>query len=104
MGICIGEFNHKYYVAFLYFFLINEIIMLLTFNSAIGGEVSIDEFGLETISFKYWLYALSIIALYFFTFIAIYLTYYHTKYMLNNQTTWERVRRDSISYLKSVRP
>lgn len=104
MGICIGQFNHKYYVLFLYSLTINELIMMFTFQSLIPNEVIIDEFGIETLTLRYWFYALSLIFLYFFTFMAAYLAIYHTYYMMNNLTTWEKVKRDSISYLKNLSP
>jgi hypothetical protein len=55
------------------------------------------------LTFRYWFYALSLIFLYFFTFMSVYLAAYHTFYMFNNLTTWEKVKRDSISYLKNLR-
>jgi hypothetical protein len=102
MGICIGEFNHKYYVLFLYSYLLNTVILMYNFHSSIVHEVLLDEFGVEHLSGKYYLYAIGLIILYFNTFLASYLTINHTMFMVNNQTTWESVKRDSIPYLKHV--
>lgn len=102
MGICIGEFNHKYYILFLYTFLANSIVSLVEISMMIKEEVTIDAFGVEHLSIYYYGYALVLILLYFGLVLLIYLTAYHSYYLVTNQTTWEFFKRDSIPYLRGI--
>lgn len=74
--------------------------MLTCFHTYIKEEIHLDEHGLEHLSPSYYFYALALIFLYFSTFFATWLTWSHTFFMLNNETSWESVKRNSISYLK----
>lgn len=102
MGVCIGEFNHKHYVLFLYCYLVNTFLLVRAFHLHILGEVTLDEKGVEHLSLKYYFEAVILILLYFNSFLAVYLTFFHTIFMFNNITTWEKAKRDSIWYLKNV--
>ena len=44
------------------------------------------------------------VGLYFNLFLGLFLSSMHTYLLLNNSTTWELHKRDSISYLKHLDP
>jgi hypothetical protein len=104
MGICVGEFNHKYYLLFLYFALANAIVLIEASWRNIIPEVVLDEGGVEHVSFLYCFLALALIVLSFKLILMLYLSIYHSFYAITAQTTWEFFKRSSITYLSGVSP
>lgn len=47
LGICIGESNQKYYIPFLWFFLLSSFIQLITYYDLIGNYLYLDDKGYE---------------------------------------------------------
>lgn len=58
--------------------------------------------GVEHFSFKYYLYGISLLAIYFNLILTFYLVMHHIYFTCNNTTTWEYYKRDSIPYLKNL--
>ena len=64
-------------------------------------EVQINELGVESYTVKYYLYAFSLLAVYFHLILTSYLTYFHLYFTSNNQTTWEYYKRSTIQYFQN---
>ena len=52
----------------------------------------------------YYLYAFSLMALYFIAILTAYLLVHHLFFISKNTTTWEYFKRDSITYLANIDP
>ena len=61
-----------------------------------------DSEGREEFSNKYYLYAFSLLGIYFNAILNAYLLGHHLFFVGKNTTTWEFFKRDSITYFKDI--
>lgn len=95
LGLCIGEKNRFFFWWYLFFenllLWISEVLMGISFTDAVGWDWVIENWGKIPI----------IIIVSFFTFMVTCLIAYHSYLAIVNQTTWENVSWEKISYLKN---
>lgn len=84
LDMCIGEFNQKYYILFLWTYLCNLLAVSQEILSWLPPEVTVDERGIEHISWRYFWYALTMIACLFNLTLIVYLCGLHTFMSLVN--------------------
>jgi hypothetical protein len=91
LDICIGEFNQKYYIGFLYAHLYNTVFLMRELLIDIKENVYMDPItGIEHINVTYTLEALSIIVLTLNLILTTYLVSIHTRFLFNGSITYEK--------------
>lgn len=94
LGICIGEKNRFYFWWYLFFECIllwsSNLIIILSLTHGTGWEWVLENLAR----------VLVMIVISFFIIMVSLLLGYHTYLMLTNQTTWENISWEKISYLK----
>lgn len=99
LEVCIGEFNHKYYICFLPVFTICEVAAVVAALRLLPDEVVPMPGGFDKLTAAFYFLTLEI----FFSIAAACLcaTLFikHFQLALNNDTTWERARRENIHYM-----
>ncbi|EAR97955.2 DHHC zinc finger protein (macronuclear) [Tetrahymena thermophila SB210] len=102
IGGCVGELNHR---KFWFFLLLQSIVIFWTFMNSLNAldrYISVNNQGEESYSQEYGAFAvLSFVLFILFLFTGV-LCAYHTFLILTNQTTWEHVKKNKISYIAKM--
>ncbi|KAL4499281.1 hypothetical protein ABPG72_006867 [Tetrahymena utriculariae] len=102
IGGCVGELNHR---KFWFFLLLQSIVIFWTFlNSlnALDRYITVNKEGKESYSQEYGAFAVLSFVLFVLLLFTGVLCSYHTFLILTNQTTWEHVKKNKISYIAKL--
>lgn len=101
LEVCVGEFNHKYYICFLPVFTAGEVAVMWASLLRLPAEVHPIGGGIDRLSALFYLLAFEVFFSIAAAILCLSLFIKHAKLIVNNETTWERARRENISYMKS---